>query len=38
MTVPKELQDKAREIIKDVLDAKFKGKNGFPKIRMKTGR
>ena len=36
MTVPKELQEKAREIIKDVLDAKFKGKNGFPKIRMKT--
>ena len=36
MTVPKELQDKAREIIKDVLDAKFKGKNSFPKIRMKT--
>ena len=36
MTVPKELQDKAREIIKVVLDAKFKGKNSFPKIRMKT--
>ena len=36
MSVPKELQEKAREIIKDVLDAKFKGKNSFPKIRMKT--
>lgn len=36
MTVPMELQEKAREIIKDVLDAKFKGKSSFPKIRIKT--